>query len=346
MFMRLNYKIKPKLWFQFNSLKFIGFGILPPIIPILINICFNRTTFNLSNSILAILVAVMGCIFAYSTGSITVILNWLLLSLYLIFLRHIHEQHAPKSLLPISIWFLISLSLGAILPTISGEETRISLYGGEANFTGFYLLTFALAVYKANFKKFAYCILILTCLITLSRTAFVVSVFLFIGSLSGFRINWRSVKIITFTSIFLFIIISYLDVFGSTGYVYGLHRLYQFNDVSSMKRLDLILGWSSVLISDARYLLIGFPPEIIERIYNEHEIVVHNSFILKAVTCGSIYVAILVYIAYRILPIEAFLVMMLYCTMLHGLLGIPLIIFVRYLFGSSEPIFQKSHRNT
>ena len=144
--------------------------------------------------------------------------------------------------------------------------------------------------------------------------------------------------LIFFSTIVLYLALSY-GVFDSTGYVFGPSRIYQLNDSSTSYRIDLIITWFGYLTSDISYLWIGYPPDNIEYFYSQTDTVVHNSFILKSITCGVIYSLILIYISYRILPIEVFVVMMAYCFVLHGLLSIPLIVLLRFLFGNERKVF-------
>ncbi|MDB2434678.1 hypothetical protein N9W66_11120 [Luminiphilus sp.] len=171
-----------------------------------------------------------------------------------------------------------------------------------------------------------------------------VSVFLMCLNYSGSSINARSFFRACVITLIGIVLANSVGVFDATGYVYGPQRLYQLNDVSSAKRIELVIGWGAILLEDPLFLFIGLPPDVISQIYLDQEIVVHNSFVLKSVTCGVVYTGVLIIMAYRLLPIEVFAVLMLYSLMLHGLINIMLIVLIRLLFGSNRPIFHK-HRS-
>lgn len=334
----------PKHWLRPSSLKFIGFGLINSALPVLFHLILERQSFKYFNIFSAAAVFILGVLVILLNSSISAFLNWILLGIIVLYWDQISSSSGPPSVIPLALWFAVSLCLGALFPTITGEETRISLYGGETNFTGFYLITFALLLYSLGYRFLFISVLVITCFITLSRTAAVVSVFLVCLNYAGSSINFRSVSRAGVIALTVFIIANGVGVFDSTGYVYGPQRLYQLNDVSSAKRIDLIFGWGAFLVENPLFFFIGLPPDYISQIYLDQEIVVHNSFILKSVTCGIVYTCIVVLIAYRLLPVEVFAVLMLYSLMLHGLINITLIVLIRLLFGSNHSIFTE-HRS-
>lgn len=334
----------PKHWIHRDSIKFIGFGLLNSVFPVLLHLMLGRQTFKYFNIFLAAVVFVIGVSVTFLNNSTTALANWILLGIVVLYWEQISESSRPRSIVPLTLWLILSIFLGAFFPTITGEETRISLYGGETNFTGFYLITFALLLFSLGFRFLFFSVLIITCFITLSRTAAVVSVFLICLNYSGSSIDFRSFFSACVITLIGIVLANSVGVFDATGYVYGPQRLYQLNDVSSAKRIELVIGWGAILLENPLFLFIGLPPDIISQIYLDQEIVVHNSFVLKSVTCGVVYTGVVIIMAYRLLPIEVFAVLMLYSLMLHGLINIMLIVLIRLLFGSNRPIFNK-HRS-
>ena len=336
--------MNPKDWTRPSSLKFIGLGLINSAFPVLFYLLLERQSFKYFNIFSAAAVFILGVLVTLLNSSVTAFLNWVLLGIIVLYWEQICRSPGPRSIIPLALWFIVSLSLGALFPTITGEETRISLYGGETNFTGFYLITFALLLFSLGYRFLFIFVLVITCFLTLSRTAAVVSVFLVCLNYTGSSVDFRSVFRACAITLIAIVVAYGVGIFDATGYVYGPQRLYQLNDVSSAKRIDLILGWGAFLVENPLFFFIGLPPDNITQIYLDQEIVVHNSFILKSITCGVVYTCVVVTMAYRLLPLEVFAVLMLYSLMLHGLINISLIVLIRLLFGSSHSIFTE-HRS-
>jgi hypothetical protein len=333
----INLRLKTKL--DLNSFLFIGLGIIPAIVPVFLKLAFAKTYFKNTDIMIGISTIIFGIAIAYNNESFTSFANWLLLAGFIIYSKKILTIKSPQSLLPLTVWLVISLFLGIMFPEIDGEETRVSLYGGETNFTGLYLIIFALALFVRKMTLAGYIIIGLTVVLTLSRTAAVVGFIICLWKVYGGRFTFFSlISFILLCFILIFLAIS-LGVFDQTGYVFGLSRIYQLNDSSTGTRIDLMVTWFQYLKSDQFYLWIGYPSESIEYFFSQTPKVVHNSFIFKSITSGVIYTTITIIIAYRILALEVFFVLMAYSFLLHGLLSIPLLILFRFLFGNVKRIF-------
>lgn len=322
-----------------NSLMFVGMGILPPIIPVFLKLALSKQNYRSSDIFGCCFLAIVAILTYFFNASFVAFANWLLLAGFVLYSKKILSINSRPSIIPLTIWFCASLTLGFLFPVIAGEETRIALYGGETNFTGFYLLTFSLLLFSRGKISAGYCVIVFTAFITLSRTAAVMGLILWLWRQLGGKFDAVRACLIILVCFILYNLANLYGVFESTGYVFGPSRIYQLNDSSSAARIDLMMTWFGFLTSDMTYFFVGYPPDPIDNLYRQSGGVVHNSFILKSITCGAIYTLALVIIAYRVLPVEVFAILMAYCFMLHGLLTIPLIILLKFLFGSTRRIF-------
>jgi hypothetical protein len=322
-----------------GSLIFVGMGILHPSIPLFLKLLFFKAHFRLDRVLISGLVIITAASIGLLNSSLIAMGSWFYLGIFVLYHKQIKSEKTLYSVIPLFSWFSVSLFLGFMFPVWDEGELRIGFYGGEPNFTGFYLLIFALSLFQRNMNKIGYCVIAFAALITLSRTAFVAGILIFIMKEYLPRKGIKKFFYLVVPVVFLGGLAIYFNIFDSTGYVFGYKRLYQFNDSSSLERVSLIVEWSSLLFSDGLYFLIGYPPEIINDFYSHH-LVVHNSFILRAVTTGIIYTAIIVFIAFRILPREVFVILMVYCLLLHTLLSLPLIVILALLFGNRKRIFK------
>jgi hypothetical protein len=321
-----------------ESIMFVGMGIVNPIIPVFLKLGLSKTSYRRSDVLSCCTLIIVGLgIYAFN-ASFTALANWVILAGFVLYSKKIMSVNTRYSYLPLTVWFCVSLTLGFLFPVIDGLEKRVALYGGETNYTGFYLLIFSLALFCRNLNYAGYFVIVLTCLLTLSRTAAVVGLAIWVWRRYGSRFTIVGMISLIVCLVSLYYLASLFGVFDATGYVFGPSRLYQLNDTSTFERFELIVKWTELLLSDGFYFFIGYPSLIIEN-FLQNSLVVHNSFILKAVTSGTIYSMILVVIAYRILALEVFVVLMAYCFMLHGLLTIPLLVLLRFLFGNTRRIF-------
>lgn len=338
-----NPSLKTKL--DLNSFLFIGFGIMPPIVPVFLRLAFAKPYFKNTDIMIGMLTIIFGIAITFNNESFASFANWLLLAGFVIYSKKILTIKSPESLLPLTAWLVISLSLGILFPEIGGKELTTSggsaFPGGGPNFTSLYLIIFALALFVRKMTLAGYMVIGLTVVLTLSRTAALVGFIICLWKVYGGRFTLFSlISFILICFILFFLAISF-GAFDQTGYVSGLARIYQFNDSSTGSRIDLMLTWFEYLKSDQFYLWIGYPPESIEYFFSQTPMIVHNSFIFKSITCGAIYTTITIIIAYRILALEVFFVLMAYSFLLHGLLSIPLLILFRFLFGDIKRIFNK-----
>ena len=326
-----------------DSLMFFGMGILPPIVPVFLKLASFKTSYRRKDIFSCCLLIIFGLLIYLFNASFVAFANWLLLAGFLLYSKKILSIDTVHSIIPLTLWFCMSLALGFLFPVIDGLETRIALYGGETNFTGFYLLIFSLALFSRGKVYAGDSVIFFTALITLSRTAAVTGLIIWLwrqfGGRFGNRFGIVRACLLIVVCFILYKLANLYGVFESTGYVFGPSRIYQLNDSSSGARIDLMFTWFGFLVSDMTYFFVGYPQISIDNLYQQSGMVVHNSFILKSITCGAIYTFTLVIIAYRILALEVFAVLMAYCFMLHGLLTIPLIILLRFLFGSARRIF-------
>lgn len=326
-----------------DSLMFVGMGILPPIIPVFLKLAVSKPYYRRGDIFGCCFLIIVAICISFFNASFVAFANWLLLAGFVLYSKKILSVDTVQSIIPLTLWFCISLALGFLFPAIDGLETRIALYGGETNFTGFYLIIFSLALFSRGKVYAGYSVIVLTALITLSRTAAVMGLILWLWRQFGGRFGGRfgivRTCLLVVACFILYDLANLYGVFESTGYVYGPSRIYQLNDSSSDVRIGIMVTWFEFLVSDMTYFFVGYPPMAIDNIYQQSGLVVHNSFILKSITCGAIYTFTLVIIAYRILALEVFVVLMTYCLMLHGLLTIPLIILLRFLFGSARRVF-------
>uniref|UniRef100_UPI004047F508 hypothetical protein n=1 Tax=Flavobacterium sp. TaxID=239 RepID=UPI004047F508 len=322
-----------------DSLMFFGMGILPPIVPVFLKLALSKTSYRRKDIFSCCLLIIFGLLIYLFNASFVAFANWLLLAGFLLYSKKILSIDTVHSIIPLTLWFCISLALGFLFPVIDGLETRIALYGGETNFTGFYLLIFSLVLFSRGKFYAGYSVIFFTALITLSRTAAVTGLIIWLWRQFGVRFDIVRACLLIVVCFILYNLANLYGVFEPTGYVFGPSRIYQLNDSSSGGRLDLMVSWFGFLVSDMTYFFVGYPPILIDNFHQQSEMVVHNSFILKSITCGAIYTFTLVIIAYRILALEVFVVLMAYCFMLHGLISIPLIILLRFLFGSARRIF-------
>jgi hypothetical protein len=322
-----------------DSLMFVGMGILPPIIPVFLKLALSKSYYRLGDIFSCCFLIIFGLSIYIYNASFVAFSNWLLLAGFVLYSKKILSIDTVHSIIPLTLWFGTSLTLGFIFPVIDGLETRIALYGGETNFTGFYLLIFSLTLFSRGKVYAGYAVILLTALITLSRTAAVVGVLIWLWRRFRGRFSTARMCTLFVTCFILYYLASLYGAFESTGYVFGPSRIYQLNDSSTGARINLIVTWFGFLVSDMTYFFVGYPPIQVDNLYQKAEVVVHNSFILKSITCGAIYTLTLVVIAYRILALEVFIVLMAYCFMLHALLTIPLLILLRFLFGSTRRIF-------
>lgn len=322
-----------------DSLMFVGMGILPPIIPVFLKLALSKASYRRRDIFSCFFLIIFAICICYLNASFVAFANWLMLAGFVLYSKKIMAINTLNSLVPLTLWFCISLTLGFLFPVIDGLETRVALYGGEANFTGFYLLIYSLVLFLRNMNFAGYFVIVLTALFTLSRTAAVIGLAIWLWRRYGSRLSIVGMCSLVLSCFMLYYLANLFGVFDSTGYVFGPSRLYKLNDSSTTERLDLIISWGGLLLSDAIYFFIGYPSGSIDSMYLQTGVVVHNSFILKAVSVGAIYTMILVVIAYRILALEVFMVLMAYCFMLHGLLTIPLLILLKFLFGNTRRIF-------
>ena len=215
--------------------------------------------------------------------------------------------------------------------------SRIGIYGNEANFTGFTMLTSLIFMLNLQKLKLIDILLVLIMiLLTASRAFLLMSIILIL--LYKFR-NRQFILIlgvlICYISVFYILRTfnnSELPFIESTGYVDDVKRLYQFNDSSTRQRFDLINNYLNYLSKNSLDLIFGTK---IETKFGGLTLEPHNSVLQKIYEYGLIHTAILIYIMFKRLPRWIFAFFMLYGLFLHNLLTLPLFVIFLSQFKNS-----------
>jgi len=304
-----------------------GLGIVPPIIPSLVGLLFFEKVYLKKNILFFIILVFFGILFTMFSKSVWGIYNLIAIGIIVLYKPLIKFNKSNLSITPIIIWFIISILLGLTEPQLPGEP-RLRFYGGEINFTGFYLIILALILIERGKNRIGNVVLILSFVLTLSRSAFFVAIF--IWTYNNILATMRLKKMLGIGIIGTFILVLTLkttSIFNSqSGYAMGPERLFVIKDASSMSRIYLNKAYGDLIVSDINYMLFGVPVYHLKTfmLNNEIENVVHNSFLFKIIKVGIPITIFVIASGFYILPKSVMFAILIYSMSLHALLSPPL----------------------
>jgi hypothetical protein len=321
-----------KVPYTLSIISGLGLGMVPPIFPVFIQLLFYKIEFLKKNFIIFLILLLIGLIIFSYSGNIKVIYNLGIIGIIILYKSKIINDHSIYSLSPVIIYFTISLLLGFGTPQIP-EEPRLRFYGGEINFTAFYILILSLIFFERQSIFYGYSILVISFIITLSRGAFFTAIIIILLRINNKNNKLYFVLFVIFISFLLFFIFRYTDlVLETSGYAMGIERLLIIEDASSMSRLYLNQIYGNLLISDINYLFFGLPNNVLNSFinYNELSNVVHNSYIYKTLDVGLPTTLGVIISGFMILPKNVMYIILIYSFVLHSLLSPALFLLLSF----------------
>ena len=322
--MKLKFKSITSLFFLINPWLFVPSYIY--------SIKFNFSLYNLFFIVGFIL---FSSIQFYWNLNINIFFNFILLLLYsMSSSSRIKTDFFDSNIF--NIYFLFGVFIGFVYFILT-DYSRVGLFGGEPNFSSFTALICLILLYESKKLNLIHLFFALTLLlITSSRTFLVMSLFtLFIMKMKRIYI------VITLILIFVFIInfallLQYLEnfqFFTASGYIEDYSRLLNFNDSSSLERINIFKENLDLLLGNFKYLLFGVPDYVnLEYSYLLSSKLPHNSFLQVTKDYGLIYLIIILYILIKKLPIKLSAIFLIYGFFLHNIFSLPLILFLSIFY--------------
>ena len=305
----------------------IGWGIIPPVFPVAGRLLFYNISYYKNDILISLILMTFGITLSIYTGRFTSIYNLILIGIIFLYQFQIKTDTYIIPIYPLIIWCAILLFFGSFYPQIPGE-LRFRFYGGEINFTAFHLIMLALCILNRGQMKLGYLVLILTVILTLSRSALVVSIFIV-----GYNIKYKyKFFILLLGSLcILFLFTEYLN--QTSGFAMGYTRLLVFSDSSSMERLFLNKVYGEMLLSNYTNILFGVKTDVLNLFFLENESinVVHNSYIFKAIAVGIPITIAVIIAGFMLLPRLVMYVILIYSLTLHSLLSPALFLLLSFL---------------
>ena len=231
-----------------------------------------------------------------------------------------------------NIYFLTGVFIGFIYFFLN-DYNRVGLFGGEPNFSCFTALICLILLNEFKKVKWIHIFFALTLLlISSSRTFLIMSLF----SILVLKINTKYLFLIIILILlsiinfaFFFQFLENFQIFNPVGYIEDYNRLLNFNDSSSLERINIFKENLDLLLSNFKYLFFGVPDYVnLEYSYLLSSKLPHNSFLQVSRDYGLVYLIIVLFILIKKLPIKLSAIFLLYGFFLHNIFSLPMILFL------------------
>lgn len=317
-----------------------GWGVVHPAIPVAIRALTFQNIFTSSGIFIFFMFLFMGVLGYYFNGNLSFILTCVALGFISLYFKELTQERRLYNLTPVVIWFILALVLGIVFPT-TDLEARYAFIGGEINFTGFHLIIFSLLLFQRGYGKYAYLCIFLAILLTLSRTALVVGIFIIFTNIYYiYGKRYRNLLMFLMLSIVGFLSFMFLNLEPS-GYVFGIDRMIVMNDSSTTERLGLIYKSFNLIVSSLENVIFGVNSISIDA-FLENNRIVHNSFLQRAMFVGVPLLMMVIYYGFKILPAYVMLIILIYSLFLHALISPIFFIFLTGFFDKNKSVFLKN----
>lgn len=202
---------------------------------------------------------------------------------------------------------------------------RVGLFGGEPNFSTVPIWLYSLILLRRKYFK---TIFILVCIgAWLTTSKIYVFTMAMTAGLFYFRKSKTAVAMLAIVICSVVYVVTFLDIAESTlvtalssGYTEDISRIFYVFDSSFAERRGLVWGWMEGLSNEPTLIVGVFEPLQVEGL-----IVVHNSFLQQAASRGIYLVIILLFLAFRDLPMWLLPPYLFMSFFLHNVLSVAVL---------------------